>query len=254
MSRPVALVTGARRGIGAAIALELARQGHDLALTDFIEDEATAAVVSKCRQLGAHVAFYQHDSASVSSHEGLIEQIYRDLGSIEVVINNAGIGTPLRGDLLALSPQNFDSVMDVNLRGAVFLCLAAAKRMVANAGDYKRSFILITSVSANMASAERADYCISKAGLSMFAKTLSLRLAPENIAVFELRPGIIKTEMTAVVADKYETQMADGLVPMQRWGTPEDIAISVAALASGAFHFATGSVLQADGGLSIQKL
>ena len=254
MSRPVALVTGARRGIGAAIAIELARQGHDLALTDFIEDEATAAVVSKCRQLGAHVVFYQHDSASVSSHEGLIEQIYRDLGSIEVVINNAGIGTPLLGDLLALSPQNFDSVMDVNLRGAVFLCLAAARHMVANPGGHKRSFILITSVSANMASAERADYCISKAGLSMFAKTLSLRLAPENIAVFELRPGIIKTEMTAVVADKYETQMADGLVPMQRWGTPEDIATSVAALASGAFHFATGSVLQADGGLSIQKL
>ena len=254
MSRPVALVTGARRGIGAAIALQLARQGHDLALTDFMEDEASAQVSSQCRHLGAHVVFYKHDSSDVAAHDALISHIYRDFGHIEVVVNNAGIGTPLRGDLLDLSPQNFDSVMDVNLRGAVFLCLAAAKRMVASPRDHKRSFILITSVSANMASAERADYCISKAGLSMFAKTLSLRLAPENIAVFELRPGIIKTEMTAGVADKYDTQMADGLVPMQRWGTPEDIAGSVAALACGAFHFATGSVIQADGGLSIQKL
>jgi 3-oxoacyl-[acyl-carrier protein] reductase len=160
----------------------------------------------------------------------------------------------VRGDLLDLTPENFDRVMDVNLRGAIFLCQAAARRMVAAPTSGPRAIILVTSVSAGMASPERADYCISKAGLSMFARNLALRLADQNIAVFELRPGIIATEMTAGVAARYDAAIAEGLVPMRRWGTPEDMAKSVAALASGAFHFATGTIIQADGGLSIPKL
>ena len=254
MTRSVALVTGARRGIGKAIALELARQKHDLALTDYLLDEETLAVTRACEALGARVRFYQHDSADVAAHPALIDTIYQYFNRLDVVVNSAGIGAPVRGDLLDLVPENFDRVMDVNLRGAVFLCQAAAKRMVAEKSDAKRSFILVTSVSAEMVSPDRADYCMSKAGLSLFARALALRLAAEDIAVFEVRPGIIRTSMTEGVAAKYDAAIAGGLVPMPRWGQPEDIALSISALASGAFHFATGSVIQADGGLSIQKL
>jgi 3-oxoacyl-[acyl-carrier protein] reductase len=254
MTRPVALVTGARRGIGKAIALELARRGHDLALTDHVLDDEARQVRQDCESVGAAVQFYQHDSADVDAHPALIDMLYQFFGRLDVVVNSAGIGAPVRGDLLELVPAHFDRVMDVNLRGAVFLCQAAAKRMVAVRSDIKRSFILVTSVSAQIVSPDRADYCMSKAGLSMFARALALRLAGEDIAVFEVRPGIIRTSMTEGVAAKYETAIAGGLVPMPRWGQPEDIASSVAALVSGAFHFATGSVLQVDGGLSIQKL
>ena len=253
-NRPVALVTGARRGIGRAIALELARTGHDLALTDFITDTASSEIVAGCEGLGAHACFYEHDSAKVALHSILIDRVCREFGGLDVVVNNAGIGSPVRGDLLDLKPENFDKVMDVNLRGAAFLCLAAAKRMVAAKSEQPRSFIIITSASAQMVSHDRTDYCISKAGLSMFAKALALRLALENIAVFELRPGIIQTDMTASVIAKYDAAIASGLVPVQRWGTPEDVALTISALASGAFQFATGTVIQADGGLSLPKL
>ncbi len=254
MTRPVALVTGARRGIGRAIALQLARQGHDLALTDVVQDASASDTVAACEVAGASVAFHQHDSAAVEAHPALIDAVYQRFGRLDVLVNSAGIGAPVRGDLLKLMPENFDRVMDVNLRGAVFLCQAAAQRMVAAPTPEPRSIILVTSVSAQMASPERADYCISKAGLSMFARNLALRLAGEHIAVFELRPGIIATEMTAGVTARYDAAIADGLVPMRRWGTPEDMARSVVALASGAFHFATGTIIQADGGLSIARL
>lgn len=254
MTRPVALVTGARRGIGAAIALELARQGHNLALTDVVVDTSAESIVEACQALGARAVFIQHDSADIDAHDGLITRIYQHFGRLDVVVNSAGIASPARSDLLDLLPENFDRVMNVNLRGAVFLCQSAARRMVKVSSEAARSFILITSVSAQVVSPERADYCVSKAGLSMFAKALALRLAPENIAVFEVRPGIIKTDMTAGVSSKYDMQIADGLVPMRRWGTPEDTALCVAGLASGAFQFATGSIIEADGGLSIQKL
>ena len=252
MTRPVALVTGAARGIGRAIALELARTGHDLALTDLAADlDGTAAA---CEALGAATAFHRHDSAAVATHAALIDAVHARFHRLDVVVNSAGIGAPLRGDLLDLQPEHFDTVMAVNLRGAIFLCQAAARRMVAAPSDAKRCFVLVSSVSAEMASPERAGYCISKAGLSMFAKALALRLAPENIAVFELRPGIVRTGMTEPVAAKYDAAIAGGLVPMRRWGTPEDMARSVAALASGAFHFATGTVIEAGGGLSIPRL
>ena len=254
MTRPVALVTGARRGIGAAIALELARTGHDLAVTDIVDDEAAASSVQACRNAGAAVAFHRHDSSDVPAHSGLIEALYDRFGRLDVLVNSAGIGAPERGDLLSLKPESFDFVMGVNLRGAIFLCQAAARHMVAAKSANPRAIILITSVSADLASPERAEYCISKAGLSMFAKTLALRLAQENIAVFELRPGIIATDMTAAVTAKYTAAIAGGLVPMRRWGSPEDVARSVAALASGMFHFSTGTIIHTDGGLSVAKL
>jgi 3-oxoacyl-[acyl-carrier protein] reductase len=253
MSRSAALVTGARRGIGKAIALELASAGYDLALTDFVDDESMRETLSACEAQGALVAFHRHDSADVASHDALIDAIFERFGRLDVVVNSAGIGSPVRGDLLDLKPEHFDAVMNVNLRGAVFLCQAAARRMAALKSDAPRAIIVVTSISAEFASPERTDYCISKAGLSMFVKTLALRLAPENIAVFELRPGIIRTDMTEGVAAKHDAAIAGGLVPMRRWGAPEDMARSVAALASGAFHFSTGTVIQADGGLAVPR-
>ena len=154
-----------------------------------------------------------------------------------------------------ITPDNFDAVMNVNLRGTLFLTQAAAKAMLKAApAAHPRSIVTITSVSAALASPERADYCVSKAGLSMAMRNFSLRLAPHGIAVFEVRPGIIRTDMTAPVASRYDEAIGSGLVPMSRWGEPADIGDAVAGLASGRFAFATGSVISADGGLSLPRL
>ena len=175
-------------------------------------------------------------------------------GRIDCLINNAGIASPKRGDFLQLEPQTYDAVMDVNARGTVFFTQAVAKAMLATKTEARRSIQFITSASAAMASPDRLDYCMSKAALSMFAKGLALRLAGEGIDVFELRPGIIKTEMTAAVSTKYDALIAGGLVPEMRWGAPEDIASISAALASGNLPFSTGSIIDASGGLHIPRL
>jgi NAD(P)-dependent dehydrogenase (short-subunit alcohol dehydrogenase family) len=172
-----------------------------------------------------------------------------------VLVNNAGMGAVVRGDLLDLTPENYDTVMGVNLRGTLFFTTACVREML-RLGDQgaARCVVTISSVSAEMASPERTDYCISKAGLAMAMKNLAVRLAPEGVAVFEVRPGVIRTPMTAAVGPKYDARIADGLVPAMRWGEPEDVAAAVAALASGRLGFATGSVIAVDGGLSIPRL
>ena len=177
-----------------------------------------------------------------------------DFGRIDCLVNNAGVASPVRGDLLDLQPETIDRVMAVNLRGPLFLTQAVARWMLATgrAGRY-RSIVNVSSVSAALASPERADYCISKAGVAMLTRLLALRLAAAGIGVFEVRPGIIRTDMTSAVTERYDRLIADGLVPMRRWGEGRDVAGSVAALAGGAFAFATGTVIQADGGLSIHR-
>ena len=165
-------------------------------------------------------------------------------------MNNAGIGSPERGDFLDLTPTNFDSVHNTNLRGTVFF----TQKVLPHLEEPNAAIINITSVSAAMTSTERLDYCISKAGLSAFSQGLALLLAGKSIGVFEVRPGIIETGMTAVVKARYDASIAKGLVPQGRWGKPRDIADIVAALASGAFAFATGTIIHADGGLSIARL
>ena len=177
-------------------------------------------------------------------------------GGLDVLVNNAGIGSPRRGDLLSLTPQDFDLVMGVNLRGTFFLSQRAAEWMVAHPrGDgFRRSIVTIGSVSAEMASPERGAYCVSKAGLAMVAKLLALRLGDEGISVYEIRPGIVRSEMTAGVADRYDRMIAEGVSPIRRWGKPIDVARAAAALVRGDFAFATGTVVHVDGGLSIQRL
>ena len=253
MTRPVALVTGARRGIGRAIGVALAKAGHDLAFTDIVEDEAVDEAQRAFETEGAAALFLRHDVTALDSHEALIAAVVTRFGRLDCFVSNAGIGTPVRGDMLDLAPATFDLVLGVNARGAAFLSQAAAKAMLAGAGA-ARSIIFVTSVSADMVSPERADYCVSKAALSMWAKNLAVRLAADGIGVFEVRPGVIRTDMTAGVAAKYDDRIAGGLVPAARWGEGEDVGRVVAGLASGAFGFATGSVLACDGGLSIPRL
>lgn len=255
-ARGTALVTGGRRGIGAAIAVALAQAGYDVAISGLTQDAATQAVLAAIEAAGARALFVSADLKDIAASAQLAEQVASWGKGIDCLVNNAGIGSPQRGDLLALDPAAFDDVIATNLRGTFFLTQAVARTMAAGAPKTgcARSIITISSVSATMVSPERGEYCMSKAGLSMMSSLYALRLAELGIAVFEVRPGVIRTDMTAGVAAKYEQRFADGLVPMRRWGEPDDIGRMVASLAGGRFGFATGSVIQADGGLSIPRL
>jgi NAD(P)-dependent dehydrogenase (short-subunit alcohol dehydrogenase family) len=252
--RPTALVTGGRRGIGAAIAVALAHTGFDVAITGLTDDDAVQTVLQQIREAGGRAFFVRSDLKDTASHGELIDAVVRWNGGIHCLVNNAGIGSPVRGDLLAMTGDAFDQVIGTNLRGTFFLSQAVARQMLALDDGHPRNIITISSVSAEMASIERGEYCMSKAALAMATKLLAIRLAEPGIGVFEVRPGVIRTDMTAGVADKYEKRFAEGLVPMKRWGETGDIAGIVASLAKGQFLFASGSVINADGGLSIPRL
>ena len=252
--RPVAIVTGGRRGIGLGIAKALAKGGFDIAITGIGEADQIGTALDDLSALGAKAIFLQADLSDLSGHQATVDAVQAQLGPIACLVNNAGMASVVRGDFLDLAPENFDMIVATNLRGTVFFTQAVVKAMLAVGSEAKRSVINITSVSATMSSPERLDYCVTKAGLAAFSQGLALRLADTGIAVFEVRPGIIRSAMTAGVSAKYDALINDGLVPMKRWGEPEDIGTIVAALASGGFGFATGSVINADGGLSIGRL
>jgi NAD(P)-dependent dehydrogenase (short-subunit alcohol dehydrogenase family) len=251
--RPVAIVTGARRGIGAAIAVELATRGFDVAITDLIEHGADETIRG-IAQAGGRGLFVKSDLADVADHARAVGEVAAWGGAIACLVSNAGMPAPNRGDLLEMSTASFDAVLGVNLRGTFFFAQTVAKHMLASPSLHPRSIITISSVSAELASIERGEYCLSKAGLAMAIKLLALRLAAADIAVFEIRPGVIRTPMTEAVAEKYEARIADGLVPMGRWGYPEDVARAVAGLAGGQFAFATGSIINVDGALAVPRL
>lgn len=251
-----ALVTGGRRGIGRAIAIELARRGYDVAFTDAAVDSEAQATVEQIEACGRRGLFVESRLEDVTAHGRALEQVIDWAGAVDCFVNNAGIGSPVRGDLLDLTPEAFDAVLGVNLRGTFFMTQAVARHMLATAreGGPARSIISVSSVSARMASPERAEYCLSKSALPMLTRLFALRLAASGIGVFEVRPGIIRTPMTAAVAQRYEARFEQGLVPMRRWGEASDVAAAVGVLADGSLRFATGSVLNVDGGLSISAL
>jgi NAD(P)-dependent dehydrogenase (short-subunit alcohol dehydrogenase family) len=251
--KPLALVTGGQQGIGFGIAEVLAAHGFRLAIASRSGPD-DAAVRAALKALGPDAHYYRHDLADLSAIPALLDEIAAMQGPIDTLIQNAGVAARVRGDMLDITPENFDWILGINLRGAFFLAQAVAKRMVATDTDHYRSITFVTSVSAQMASPERADYCISKAGAAMVAQTLALRLAAHGIGVFELRPGIIATGMTAAVKDKYTTRIEGGLVPAGRWGEPADIGLAVIPLVTGQMAFATGAVIPVDGGLSIERL
>ncbi len=253
MTRPAAIVTGGARGIGLACAEALADAGFDILVADLAETAADG-LATDITGRGAKFAYVPCDIADLARHAALVDAAISAFGRIDCLVNNAGVGAVVRGDLLELKPENFDRAIGINLRGTVFLSQAVAKAMLAAPADSPRSIITITSVSAEMASPERSDYCISKAGLSMWVKNLALRLAAENIGVFELRPGIIRTDMTAGVTAKYDALIDGGLVPAKRWGEASDIGAVVATLAGGKLGFSTGSMINVDGALSVPRL
>lgn len=253
-SRPVALVTGGRRGIGAAIVLALAENGFDVAFTGRSEDETSAKLVQAVEERGGRGLAVASELQDMEAHQPLLDRVLSWGGRLDCLVNNAGIGSPVRGDLLDMTPDAFNQVIETNLRGTFFLTQAVARHMVATPAEGPRSIVTVSSVSVDMASPERGEYCMSKAGLGMMTKLFTLRLAEAGIGVFDVRPGVIRTDLTAAVADKYESRFAEGLVPMRRWGEPEDVASVVCSLARGAFAFATGSVIQVDGALSVPRL
>jgi len=252
-NRPLAVVTGGRRGIGAGIAIELASRGFDIALTD-IEGSVAEETLAAIGGHGAAGKLFHSDVGNVEEHTSVVERIVEWHGPISCLVNNAGIPSPSRGDLLDVTPASFDRVMGVNLRGTFFFTQAVARHMSGIKATGPRSIVTVSSVSVEMASIERAEYCVSKSGLGMLTKLFALRLASLGIGVFEIRPGIIRTPMTEGVASKYEQRIADGLVPMERWGYAEDVARAVSALACGQIAFSTGSVIHVDGALSIPRL
>ena len=253
--RRVALVTGGRRGIGLAVAEGLAADGFDVAITGTRDDDASKEAVAKLESFGVAATFVAGDVRMVGDHARVLDAVESALGPIDLLVSNAGIAPPQRLDLLETTEENFDVVLGVNLRGAFFLGQAVAKRMILRGKkDAGRALIFISSSSAEMVSVNRIEYCISKAGLAMAVEGFAVRLAAEGIAVFEVRPGIIRTDMTAGVVQKYDALIAAGLVPAQRWGEPADVAAAVSALAKSTLRFATGTVVNVDGGLTISRL
>lgn len=256
VERGLAVVTGGRRGIGRAICQALAIAGFDVAVVDVIDDENARETVDLVRSFGRQADFYRHDISNTSAHAEVVNRIEGALGEVTCLVNNAGVMAPVRGDLLDVTEEAFDRVVGVNLRGTFFFTQAVARSMVSRPDTgVERSIVTITSANAGMVSPEKGPYCISKAGLSMASQQFAIRLADAGIRVHEIRPGLIETDMTSEVFDKYSPPIANGqLSIIRRWGRPEDIARAVATLATGAMPFSTGDIYHIGGGMQLHRL
>lgn len=249
--RSVALVTGAARGIGKGISLAMARNGFDIVAVD-LRFDAPSDYRREIEAAGARCHILTHDISEPETSPALIAEAAGAFGALHCLVNNAGVSVLARGDMLDVSPEMFDHCMTINLRGTFFLTQAAARHFLAQADQHAhRSIITITSSNARMASINRAEYCVSKAGLSMASELFAVRLAEHGIGVYEIRPGFISTEMTAAAAPGYQHHFDDGFVPQRRWGNPEDIGRACLALATGSFAYSTGSAFSVDGGMHI---
>jgi 3-oxoacyl-[acyl-carrier protein] reductase len=253
----VALVTGGTRGIGLGIARALAHDGWDLALGGVRPDEDVADAIEELRRHGRTVVYVRGDVASSDDRARIVATIQERFGTINALVNNAGRAPRVRADLLAASEDSFQELLRTNLQGPYFLTQAIARDQVERRRTdamFQARIVFVTSVSAEMASPNRGEYCVSKAGLAMAVRLFAVRLAEEGIPVYEVRPGIIATDMTAPVRDAYDRRIADGLVPERRWGEPADVGRVVAALLRGDAPYATGTVVHVDGGLAIPRL
>lgn len=255
--RKVALVTGGTRGIGLGIARALAAEGWDLALVGRREEAEVDSVLKELRRSGSDVAYWPADLSRKEARQRLVEDLRARYGALNALVNNAGRAPRVRADLLQASEESFEEVLRTNLQGPYFLTQSLASDMLERRGAdpaFTAAIVFVTSVSAEMASPNRGEYCVSKAGLSMAARLFAVRLAEHGIPVYEVRPGIIATEMTAAVKEIYDRRIADGLVPERRWGLPEDVGRAVAALLRGDVPHASGAVIPVDGGLSLPRL
>jgi len=252
-----ALITGGTRGIGLGIARALAREGWQLVLCGTRAEADVAPVLDGLRNTGATIAYEAADLSARQDRVRLAHALRAKHGALHALVNNAGRAPRTRADLLDATEDSFEELIRTNLQGPYFLTQAIAREQVMRRQadpSFTAVIVFITSVSADMASVNRGEYCVSKAGLSMAARLFAARLAPHGIPVYEVRPGIIATDMTAAVKEAYDRRIADGLVPERRWGTPEDVGRVVAALLRGDAPYATGSVIHVDGGLSVPRL
>ena len=262
---PVALITGASRGIGRGIALKLAELGYDLIINYASNQSGAQDTAVSCKAIGMsqdrhlRADIFQADISQSKDRQRMIAFARSQFGRLDLLVNNAGIVPELRADILAATEESFDKMMAVNLKGPYFLTQLAARWMVeqVTAPGFtgpKPKIITITSVSAYTASVTRGDYCVSKAGLAMLTPLFAARLAEFGINAFEIRPGIIATDMTSGVKEKYDQLIAQGLTPIARWGTPDDVAKAVAAIAQDVLPFSTGEVINVDGGFHLRRL
>ena len=261
----VSLITGASRGIGRGIALELAKLGHDLLINYAGNVEAAKQTAGDCitaaKATGKtiHAEICQADISQAADRQKLISFTREKFGRLDLLVNNAGVAPAVRADILEAGEESFDRLIAINVKGPYFLTQLVAKWMIeevrsAECGVRNPKIVTVSSISTYTASTNRGDYCVSKAALSMLTPLFASRLAEFGINVYEIRPGVIATDMTGAVKQKYDKLIADGLTPIQRWGTPEDIGRAVAAIASGAFSFSTGEVINVDGGFHLRRL
>lgn len=253
-----AIITGGSRGIGFGIASKLADEGWNVVINGMRPEEGVSDAIEALRSKGVQVAYVQGD-VGTSEGRAQILKVARDFASetIQLLVNNAGITSPGRLDLLEATEENFDLIMATNLKGAFFLSQAIANDMVKTKetdNSFQGSIVNITSISSTMVSTNRADYCIAKAGLSMMNKLFAARLGEYDIPVYEVCPGIIKSDMTTGVTEKYEKLIADGLCVTKRWGYPEDVGKAVASLARGDFPYSTGQIIMVDGAMTMPRL
>lgn len=258
-NQPISIVTGAGRGIGRGIAIELARLGHAVV----INYAGNAAAAEECLQLvkgaGGDGITVQADVALAADRERLVQATLQAYGRIDLLVNNAGVAPNVRADILEAGEASFDRLININLKGPYFLTQLVARQMIEQVQNNLMPYglpriVTITSVSAYTASTNRGDYCVAKAGLAMMTALYAARLAEHGIGVFEVRPGVIETDMTAGVKEKYDTLIEQGAWPLRRWGKPEDIGRAVAAIARGDFPFSTGEVINVDGGFHLRTL
>lgn len=260
--RRVALVTGAAKGIGQSIVLELAENGFDIIGMDILYDPLSRK--TGLLEVGERIDEFEGgffpikgDVSDLETHDEIIKQALDRFGRIDILVNNAGVAPEKRLDILETTPESYDRVLSINTRGAFFLTQKIARQMIKQFEEDKErkcAVVFISSISASVSSPSRAEYCISKAALSMAAKIFADRLAEYGINVYEVRPGIIQTDMTAPVKEKYDKLIDEGLIPQKRWGFPKDVARAVASLARGDFAYSTGLVVEISGGMNISHL
>ena len=248
-----AIVTGGTRGIGLGICKALAVDGYNIAVSGTRPEKDVADKIEELAQYGTKVQYVQSNVALREDRQKLLAKTLECFNRVDVLINNAGVAPKIRMDLLETTEESFDYVMNINMKGAFFLSQLVANQMIAQKNDVAR-IINISSISADTSSVNRGEYCISKAAMTMITSLFADRLASEGIRVFEVRPGIIKTDMTAAVTEKYEKMISEGLTPIKRIGLPEDIAGVVASLCRKEFDFCTGNIINVDGGFHIRRL
>ncbi len=255
--KKVALVTGSSRGIGLGIAMILAENGYNIALNGVRKESDVAWVKKDLEKKGAGVVYCQGDISMPDEMGNVLDRVKNEFGKLDLLVNNAGVAPLQRLDPLELTEESYDRVMRINLKGPFFLTQSAAKFMIEQKeadNSFSGCIINIGSISATVVSTNRADYCISKAGFAMHSRLWAVYLAQYGIDVYEVRPGVIRTDMTSAVVDKYDKLIDGGMNIQPRWGTPDDVAKSVLALARGYFPFSSGEVFMVDGGLTISRL